>query len=52
MLILVPIILIIFVIFVVDSVYYDDVKPKDTFEKKVIEKKDNRKNYINKYLKN
>jgi len=51
MLILVPFILIIFVIYAVDSLYFDDVKPKNEPEQKVIEKKDNRKNYVNRYLK-
>lgn len=51
MLILVPFILIILLIFVVDALYFDDVKPKDTANDKVIEKTDNRKNYVNKYLK-
>jgi len=50
MLILVPIALIILIIFVVDALYFDDVKPKDEPNKKVIEKIDNRKNYVNKYL--
>jgi len=50
-LILVPFLIIILIIFVVDSLYYDDVKPKDEPHKKVIEKPDNRKNYFNKYLK-
>jgi len=50
MLILLPIVLIILTVFVIDALYYDDVKPKDEPNKKIIEKKDNRKNYINKYI--
>jgi len=50
LLILVPFILIVLVIFVVDALYFDDIKPKDEPNQKVIEKKDNRKDYINKYL--
>jgi len=51
LLILVPFALIILVIFIVDALYFDDVKPKDEPNNKVIEKTDNRKNYINQYLK-
>lgn len=46
-----PFLLIVLLIFVVDSLYFDDVKPKDKVNDKVIEKTDNRKNYVNKYLK-
>ncbi len=51
MIILVPILLIILIIFAIDMLYFDDVKPVDEPTKKSIEKTDNRKNYINKYLK-
>jgi len=51
LLILVPFIVIILIIFAVDSLYFDDVKPKEKVNEKKIEKSDNRKNYINKYLK-
>ena len=51
MFILVPIVLIILIIFAIDTVYFDDVKPKNEPIKKTIEKKDNRKDYVNKYLK-
>ncbi len=51
MLILVPFVVIVLIIFVVDALYFDDVKPKDEAQQKVIEKTDNRKNYVNKYLK-
>ena len=51
MLILVPFFIIIMIIFTIDVIYFDDVKPVDEPVKKSIEKTDNRKNYINKYLK-
>jgi len=51
MIILVPILLIILIIFTIDMLYFDDVKPINEPEKKSIEKTDNRKNYIDKYLK-
>ena len=51
MLILLPIVIIILIIFTIDVIYFDDVKPADESVKKSIEKTDNRKNYINKYLK-
>jgi len=50
-LILLPVVIIILIIFTIDSLYFDDVKPTLQPEKKIIEKKDNRKSYINKYLK-
>ena len=51
MLILVPFIIIILIIFTIDRFYFDDVKEVKEPTKKTIEKTDNRKNYINKYLK-
>ncbi len=51
MFILVPFVIIILIVFAIDTIYFDDVKPKDEVNQKVIEKQDNRKNYINKYLK-
>jgi len=51
MFILVPFVLIILIIFAIDTLYFDDVKPTNETPKKSIEKTDNRKNYINKYLK-
>lgn len=51
MLILLPIFIIIMIIFTVDVIYFDEAKPVDEPIKKSIEKTDNRKNYINKYLK-
>jgi len=51
MLILLPFVVIILIIFAIDTLYFDDVKPKDKPIEKTIEKTDNRKNYINKYLK-
>jgi hypothetical protein len=51
LLILIPFIVIILIIFAVDSIYFDDVKPKNNVNEKEIEKSDNRKNYVNKYLK-
>ena len=37
--------------FTIDIIYFDDVKPTNESNKKTIEKTDNRKNYVNKYLK-
>ena len=51
MIILLPIFIIIMIIFIVNVIYFDEVKPIDEPVKKSIEKTDNRKNYINKYLK-
>jgi len=51
MLILLPFVVIILIVFAIDTIYFDDVKPKDDVNQKVIEKKDNRKDYVNKYLK-
>jgi len=50
-LILIPFIVIILIIFAVDSIYFDDVKPKNSENQQKIEKSDNRKDYINRYLK-
>ncbi|WP_156928232.1 hypothetical protein [Sulfurospirillum arcachonense] len=53
MLILIPFIIIVFIIFAIDQIYFTDVKPVDN--KKVIVKDLNKtqmkKNYIDKYLK-
>ena len=51
MIILVPIFIIIMIIFAIDMIYFDDVKPTNEPIEKTIEKTDNRKNYVNKYLK-
>ncbi len=51
MLILLPVIIIILVILAIDTIYFDDVKSVNPPPKKTIEKHDNRKEYINKYLK-
>ena len=51
MFILIPFVVIILIIFAIDTIYFDDVKPKNEPPKKTIEKKDNRKNYVNQYLK-
>ncbi|MBL0686851.1 MAG: hypothetical protein JJV95_06870 [Sulfurospirillum sp.] len=52
MLFLAPIVLIILIIFFIDILYFNDVAPmKKEDSKKTVEKTDNRKNYINKYLK-
>ena len=50
MLILVPFVVIILIVFTVDALYFDDVKPKDELNQKVVEKQDNRKDYINRYI--
>ncbi len=48
---LAPIVVIVVVIFTINFIYFDDVKDVKEPTKKSIEKTDDRKNYINKYLK-
>jgi len=55
MLILIPVLVIIFIIVAINSIYYSDVKPKNIKENKQIEKRlnqqDETQNYLNKYIK-
>jgi len=50
-LILLPFVLIVVIIFAIDFIYFDEVKPKEEPAKQSIKKTDNRKNYIDKYMK-
>ena len=51
MLILLPLVVIILIIFIIDITYFDSAKPTNEPTKKAVEKTDNRKNYIDKYIK-
>ncbi len=53
MLILLPILLIILTIFVIDSLYFEDTKPKEIQQNQVIKKDANvsSQKYLDKYLK-
>jgi uncharacterized membrane protein len=53
MLILIPILLIILTLYIIDVVYFEDVKPKNLEENKVITKDANMstQKYLDKYLK-
>jgi|ACQI01.1.fsa_nt_gi uncharacterized membrane protein len=51
MVILVPILLIILVIFTIDMLYYEDLKVSDKSEKNSTKEIDNRKKYMDEYLK-
>lgn len=53
MLILVPIILIVIALYVIDALYFEDMKPKSTQNQNVISKESNvsSQKYLDKYLK-